>query len=233
VDWGVSVGLDVALGPKVDAPRTVWEEMFLPGVLQENLRKVQVGPPDKRHPLVSKEYSILEAERGSAPTQPPVRWPQMLALGSVLGGAILLLSRGRRSRSVALRRTSLSGMWTLTALTGLVFGLLGSIFCFFWFATDHSIAARNANILLMPPWALGFPLLALAAPFWRHASRVAFFLAALSLVSAILAATMGALSFWIQDTSAFVPLVLPVWAGVLLSMYGSSTSSTTSPPRQG
>ncbi|MBK8004385.1 MAG: DUF4105 domain-containing protein [Gemmatimonadetes bacterium] len=80
-------GLMLALGEDADAPRTQWEEMFLPLKLREYLREVRV--PDSTGalvPLVRAERTLYESDAYPVPDAPPAWLPWYLLAGVALGG---------------------------------------------------------------------------------------------------------------------------------------------------
>ncbi len=82
-------GLLLVLGHPVDAPRTKWEEMFLPLKLRDYLREVRI--PDSTGqlvPLVRSERTLYQSQSFPVPDAPPNWWPAYLAVGAVFGGLL-------------------------------------------------------------------------------------------------------------------------------------------------
>src|SRR5690606_29911726 len=90
-DGLAQAGMDIALGPKADAPLTAWEAMFIPMRLRDHLREVTVPTADGgTQPLVAQERTLHRAAR--VPELPERRGLTLGAFGPVLGVWILLLA---------------------------------------------------------------------------------------------------------------------------------------------
>jgi len=98
---------------------------------------------------------------------------------------------------------------------GLLLGLLGCVFVFFWAFTKHWSAYQNENILVCPPWAL--PLLiggfAFASGKGRWLSR-SHDLLAVCVVSSLVALVLAAIPSFGQDNTRVALLLAPVWVGL-------------------
>jgi len=101
-------------------------------------------------PLVAAASDLFVAHRPQLPAAPPRRWPELLALG--LGGALGLGVLGRAAASRGGRWRSLFAL--CVALYGTATGLLGSLLLQLWACSDHLVAHRNANLLLVSPLSL-------------------------------------------------------------------------------
>lgn len=190
-DFWLYLGLETVLGWPVDRPISRWDEMFIPGVLAATLAE-QDG-------LVLEERVIHAATLAPPPASPGTVWPRYLLASSAL--LALLWLAGRRWRLTGLARA-----W-------LVFGgLVGLVQLFFWFGTDHAVAAWNANLLLLNP--LGLALLAA-----KRTSRLAWPLVVVCGLAAVLQALLPG-----QYTADVVAALLPLNLGaawVLRSRAGS------------
>lgn len=211
-DYAVGFGLDLAMGDFIDQKNTVWEEMFLPQRLQETLRKATLERPDGGVvPLVKLERRLLAAPgRADALAAPPSRVPAMLAIGSVLGGALAALGAPARTSRAARR-----ALGALAAALGLVLGLLGSVFVMFWVATDHRVAYANENLFVCAPLALWLVGLGVKVARGRPRSdeRFAKVTAALAAL-AVLGVVVKALPFFDQSNARALALLVPIWLGV-------------------
>ncbi|HEY8946166.1 MAG TPA: DUF4105 domain-containing protein, partial [Polyangiaceae bacterium] len=145
----VYFGLDLALGPLTDRPTTRWDETFIPQELQQSLTGVKLLRDGKETPLVSREVTLVSADRLPERREPPNRVAGFALAGIALGGVLAALGRAGAKRAGARAAYALS-----SGLLGLVLGLLGCVFFFFWAFTKHWSAFRNFNLLLFTPWAL-------------------------------------------------------------------------------
>ena len=207
----VYLGLNVALAGSVDRHNTRWEEMFLPEVLQAELRTLERG--GKR--FVSEERVLFAANREApSPKAPePARW--LFVVGVALALIVHRLGRGlEKSRVLAYV------WWVTVSLLGVLSAALGLVFWFFWLGTDHAFAHANENIFLFPVWMLSLPASAWALLSNRRWGREAFYwaclLAALSAVVGLLLKTSSAFG---QDNWMFIALLLPIWIAHAVSAY--------------
>ena len=193
--------LDLGLGPYADQPLNAWQESFLPGVLQRELRSVQV--PDAQggtQPLVTREVLVAPNRLESPPDTPPdLRLPLGLA-GLVLAALLLAAHRGAPSVFALLGSAYL-----------LLAGVVGAILLILWLLTAHHSAWANANLLLFNPLAwLLLPSL------WRVRRAVAPTVFANLLLMAQLAAVLIALLLHllpgtVQQNQPWLLFALPVW----------------------
>jgi hypothetical protein len=165
----ISTGVDLLLGEHTDAPISVWEEMFLPLTLRDQLRNVRVtGPNGGTRPLVISEQVGGGELRTSEPPD-GLRWFLFFLLGGLgLGLAFAALALPSVQASTPARRalTLLALVWTISG------GILGSILVLLLF-TDHTFAYRNENLFLFNPLLLGLAatlVLSSMRPRWRPVS---------------------------------------------------------------
>ena len=203
----VYLGLDVALGPKTDAPTTRWDETFIPEELQKSLGSVRRA--DGR-PLVLRESLVVPSDRPPERSEPPARIPGFLLSGVLLGAAFGLLGR-----SGSKQRIARIGFLSTTALVGLVLGSLGTVFFVFWAFTKHWSAYRNFNLLVFTPWALALVVTQLAA--LRGKSWALLWgerLIAASTLAAIVAVLLALIPHFGQDNTRVAALLGPLWIGI-------------------
>jgi Domain of unknown function (DUF4105) len=209
----VYLGLDVAMGARIDQPITRWEEMFLPSMLERSLRSAsRPGAAEGALvPLVAKETVLLSADRAPVRAEAPQRLIAMGLVGLASGAALAALGRKRKQR---LARVAYA---LLTMAISVVTGLLGSIFAFFWLATDHVVAHRNENLLLCSPLALALAVACVGLLRGKPAAegRVRNLTAALA-VCAVLAILFKLLPWSLQANGPFLALLVPVWLGAAL-----------------
>ena len=229
----VSLALDLVLGPGVDEKNTVWEEMFLPSILNQTLRAAVVDTEGRRSPLVSHEYEVLSDARPPEPTAPPLRWPWMLAASLSLGAFTLIqsLRAASKKNSPQGRKRSRRIVWTAAFVSGLFLGGLGCCLSYLWLATNHEITYFNENILQFSPLALLLPVLVLVRAFAPAgvpaAERYAFLVSVACAFLALGGAVLGALIGWTQDTREFVAFAIPLWVSLAFAFYKLAESESS------
>lgn len=171
-DFWLYLGLEIALGARVDRPVSRWDEMFIPAVLAETAADFDVPTSGGDAPLVSEDVMLFESTAPRPPARPRGWWPRYLlaSLAAVLAAGLLSRWAGPRvSRTLA-------RSWLLVA------GLAGCALLFFWFGTDHAAAGLNLNVLVLNPLWLwlglrsgsGFRALYLVGAFAAAALLMAF-----------------------------------------------------------
>ncbi|HSJ25089.1 MAG TPA: DUF4105 domain-containing protein [Longimicrobiales bacterium] len=220
-----SAGLLLGLGPPTDEPIDAWEEGFIPMLLMDHLRTVQV--PDGRggmQPLVAEERVLYQSSREPAAAAPPSRIAGFLLVGVLAGAAFAALGYFAGRRRQAGRRAAFGLAVAFTAW-GVITGFFGLILALLWAATNHVYSYGNLNLLQVNP--LGF-LLAVAAPLavlhrttgrFHATSRLAWPAAvtpaALSIVGLLLHAVPGV----DQVNGPIIALALPIHLGAVLALY--------------
>jgi hypothetical protein len=210
VDPLIYTGMDLLLGPPVDAPISVWDEMFVPMVLRDEIRSFRVTADDgSTRPLVLSEEVVAPSNRAPPPAAPP-RWLWIYVLIGLSIGAALASARSARVRDSALLRRSVFALGVLWSLFGGVLGLIlvGLLF------TDHVFSYRNENLFLVNPLMLvsgTLLLLAAAGGRWPARARAATtVLAALALAGLL----WHLLPLSTQTNAMFFALGLPAHLGL-------------------
>jgi hypothetical protein len=144
------------MGQDIDAPITVWEEMFLPSEVGKRIEDFWYTDSNGvRRKLVSEVSTIYKAQDRPAVLDIPRRqWPRELAFSlaiSALFGVFFFL----QAKKYRLGRV-LAGI--SQALAGFVFGVAGLLLYFMILFTNHDYTYHNANVLF------GTPLLLAAIP---------------------------------------------------------------------
>ena len=137
-----SLGIDIALGSVIDKEATVYQHMFLPVYVMEQMENTQLNGK----PLVKRTRTILETHFPSQSpvfTITPLFW---LLLLLAFTATITYIDYRNKTRS---RR--------LDFFLFLSSGIAGCLLFFLWFFTDHTSTVNNFNLL----WA--FPLNLVAA----------------------------------------------------------------------
>lgn len=208
--------LNLVMGSLIDQPTTEWDEAFLPGMLQQQVRKLKVtGPSGSEEPLVLSEHVLFKADRPEELTDPPPWGIWFGVVGFATGGALAGLGRGGRTNR-GLR--ALKGV--LLALLGLFYGFFG-IFCLAaWMFTDHEVGYDNENILLCAPWLIAMVVIGIGVARGKKRSlRRAFRLVGAGALLAALGVVLKILPWFDQANWPFIGLLLPTWVGGAVGLY--------------
>lgn len=213
VDPVIYTGMDLLLGAPTDAPISVWEEMFLPLTLRDEIRSVELtGADGVPRALVLGEQTPVRSTKPAEESTPPRWFWAYLLLGLSIGGAFSTIGSARVRSSAPLRR-SLLGLAVLWSGLG---GLAGTILLLL-LLTDHSFAYWNENLFLFNPLMLSLVVLlpmsssrALAASGARAVARLIAGIGLLGLAWQLLPLS-------IHSNGMFFALALPahlalVWA---------------------
>lgn len=205
-------GMDLVIGPAGDPSINLWQQSFVPMVLMNAVRELNIEDARGERPLVLREGWVLQSELYPEPAQP-------LALGLPFGLAGLLLAlllvTLDAARGVAVARWSFA---LLASLSMLVAGLGGLVLAAVWGLTEHWVMWRNLNLLLFSPLCLLLlPVFMLSARRGWRAPRWASLLSRLVLAGAFLALMLG-LYPGPQQNLAWVALLLPLQAAIAWSL---------------
>jgi hypothetical protein len=153
MDYWLYLGLELGLGSPVDRQISRWDELFIPGVLAQNV--MDIDNPGTGGALVVEDVMLYESSLQPPPAVPGAHWLRYLPIPAIL----LLLSL------VAVRATSRLAARHLTLAWLVVAGLIGCALAFLWCCTDHWVARLNLNLLLFNPlWLLIAVIPALRKP---------------------------------------------------------------------
>jgi hypothetical protein len=136
---------------------------------------------------VLEERQVYESTLASPAESPGAVWPRYLLAALVVLALAVLLSRW-------LPAVLLARSWFFIG------GLAGSAMLFFWFGTDHAVAAFNLNLLLFNP-------LWLVLALWKNAARFALQTVAVFAVLAV-AVALSPGQYSADAVAAFLPLNL-------------------------
>ena len=215
-DPPVYTGLLLALGHPVDRPISVWEEMFLPLAMREQLRKLTVAGKDGAPvPLVRSERTLFESSDPAPPSRPPFWLPFYLGSGLLIGGAAYGLATGaRRNRPARIGFLLLAWIWVL------VTGIAGAVLAGLWGLTDHAAAYYNENVLQMN--ILVLPLVWLLPRFIRgnrSSARLTLGLATAVAAISLVGLMLKLLPQFYQVNGSIIALSLPVHLGVAAGVW--------------
>ena len=120
-DIPLYTGVTLALGHPADKPLSVWEEMFLPVRMANDLRTVKIADSiGSQIPLIRSETAIYTAGRPPEPAAPPSYLPLFVAVGIIFAAVLVLLVRGAEGgqRLSMFAATALATLWSLIAGLG-------------------------------------------------------------------------------------------------------------------
>lgn len=208
VSLPMSVLLDFLQNDELDGPVTLKQEAYLPDELERQVQALEVSRPDGgTGPLVKRQWVWFRANRPPV-SEVPKNWLlQELALGLALGG--LSLGLGRWSR--AGRRLPRVLLGLLTALWGLVPGVLGAALFIMANFTDHTVTYHDENLLFVNPATLAALPLGVALMFGSTSApgRLRWLWTALT-VGGLLDLVLKVLPAFHQNNWNILALALPV-----------------------
>ena len=229
-DKVLSLALSVVMGSLIDKPLDQWEEMFLPGYVQQGLRRVTVpGPDGKEIPLVKSEKDLAVA-MGRAPlrTEPPSWGIYMFLAGLALGGGVFLSARASAKKALGPR----IALAALLFLEGFL-SILGVLFVIVWIATDHEVGYHNENILQLAPWCV--PLLGFCFGVARlkpQAIRRARLLVTAAAGASLFGLAWKVLPWMRQDNYWFIAFAAPMWIGTTLGLQRLEAALASAPAKK-
>jgi hypothetical protein len=225
-DIPLYTGVTLALGHPADKLISVWDEMFLPVRMANDVRSVSI--PDStgsRIPLVRSEMAIFTAGRSPEPAAPPNYFPWFVAVGILLAGIVVALVRSAEGGN----RISFLGATAITTLWSLVAGLGGLALVFVYF-TKHYFMSRNENLMHFDPLSLALAILVPLSVYGLRgvskALKLSGFVAALSLFGFVL----QGIPFFDQKNGEIIALALPLNLAVWWTVHRFTHYKRTSLP---
>jgi hypothetical protein len=210
------LGVDFALAQPADRRITVWEGMFIPMRLRDDLRAQRVpGAGGSPVALISREQVVYRSQRFHERETPPVLWVPYLIVGILL--ALEMFAVGQWGMRAAGRGPE-NVFRVEVALWAFATGILGAILLGAWLGTRHVFWYRNENLLLVNPLSL---FLALLAPLsiWKPRNlKPAAIIASLVALLSALALMLKGLPWFDQHNLELIALLLPVHFAVAYQM---------------
>ena len=215
----INFGMDFVLGRPADATLSAWDEMFIPMRLQQLVRGLRVRHSDGTRGLfVMSERQLVVDQRYQDADTPPDYFAPALAVGVLIGGALLALGRFRGTSAPARWWVGLIGVsWNLLAgVTGLL------LLCAELFTRHAAYMGHNVNVLLATPASLAlavlFPLALRGSASVRlvRAARSLSVLAAACSVTTVLLRLVPALA---QENRPLLALAIPVQAALAFALW--------------
>ncbi|HMG96240.1 MAG TPA: DUF4105 domain-containing protein [Gemmatimonadaceae bacterium] len=226
-DIPLYTGVTLALGHPADKLISVWDEMFLPVRMANDVRSVSI--PDStgaRIPLVRSEMAIFTAGRSPEPAAPPNYFPWYVAFGILLAGVVIALVRSAEggNRIAFFAATAIATLWSLIA------GLAGTALVFAWLFTKHYFMSRNENLMHFDPLLLALAILVPLSVYGLRgvskALKLSGFVAALSLFGFVL----QGIRFFDQKNGEIIALALPLNLAVWWTVHRLTHYKRTSLP---
>ncbi len=209
IDPFVYVLLDFFMGGRGDRPITDWDEMFLPMLLRDHLRNVEVSSPaGETRPVVGSEQVLFQPIDEDEPAEPtPFFWffaaTGVLLAGLVAGLAMLAPHRGVPGWLGKLGFLAVGGLWSFAA------GVAGTIMIVSHL-TDHEFMYWNENFLQTNPVSLALLVVLPVAVLGRKKHLLANRLAILAAAAAGLGFVLQALPGLDQVNGYYVAVALPM-----------------------
>ncbi len=226
-DLALYTGVTLALGHPADKPLSIWEEMFLPVRMANDLRTISI--PDTsgtRIPLVRSESALFTAGRQPEPSEPPNYLPLYVAVGILIAAAMIILVRSAEGghRIAFLAVTAIATLWSL------VVGLTGTALVIAWLFTKHYFMSRNENLMHFDPLSLALAVLIPLSVYGMRgvsrAKKLSGFVAALSLLGFVL----QGIPFFDQKNGEIIALSLPINLAVWWTVHRLANYKRTSLP---
>jgi len=226
-DIPLYTGVTLALGHPADKPLSIWEEMFLPVRMANDLRTVHI--PDSTGmaiPLIRSETAIFTAGRSPEPSEPPLYFPLFVAVGIAFAAALIILVRIAEggSRIAMFAATALATLWSLIA------GLSGLALVFAWLFTKHYFMGRNENLMHFDPLSIVMVvLIPLSIYRQRGVSRAIRFGGFIALLCLFGFVAQG-FPFFNQKNGEIIALALPINLAVWWTVFRLTAYKRTSFP---
>ncbi|MDR2193332.1 MAG: DUF4105 domain-containing protein [Treponema sp.] len=141
--------LNALMGQDIDAPLTIWQEMFLPAEIGSRIAGFTYidGNGEAQKLVASVETLNKAVNRPPVLDKPRRQWVRELVAGMIIALLFVLFDRLQKTKP-RLGRC----VWGLSqSALGLFFGAVGSILFFMTFFTNHDYTYHNANILYINP----------------------------------------------------------------------------------
>jgi hypothetical protein len=226
-DIALFTGATLALGHPADKPLSMWDEMFLPVRMANDLRTVTIADSTgSQIPLVRSEKAVLTAGRPPEPAAPPNYLPLFVAVGILYAALLIVLIKSADGghRLAFFAATALATLWSLIS------GVGGLALVFAWLFTKHYFMGRNENLMHFNPLSILLVVLVPLSIYGRRgvsrAVKLAGFVALLSLFGFV---AHGIPAFY-QKNGEIIALALPINLAVWWTVYRLSVYRRTSLP---
>ena len=226
-DLPLYTGVTLALGRPADKPLSMWQEMFLPVRMANDLRSVTVADSiGNQIPLVRSESTLFIAGRAPEPADAPNYLPIFVGVGIAYAALLVILVRSAEGGN----RGSLFGATALSTLWSLIAGIGGLALVFAWLFTAHYFMGRNENLMQFDPLSIGLvvliPLAIYAGKAQSRARRLAGWVAGICLFGFV----AQGIPFFYQKNGEIIALALPINLAVWWTVHRLSNYRRTSLP---
>ena len=226
-DLPLYTGITVALGHPADKPLSMWQEMFLPVRMANDLRTVTIADSaGNKLPLVKSETAIFTAGRSPEPSTAPSSLALFLAIGVLYAALMVVLVRsaefGRRIAFFA--ATALATLWSLIA------GAAGAALIFAWIFTKHYFMSRNENLFHLDPLSLALVILIPLSAYWSRGSSRAVKLSGYVAAICLFGFIAQGVPLFDQKNGEVIALALPINLAVWWTVYRLNAYRRTSFP---
>ena len=226
-DLTLYTGVTLALGRPADKPLSMWQEMFLPVRMANDLRSVTVADTSGNQiPLVKSEMTLFIAGRSPEPANAPNYLPIFVGVGIAYAALLVILVRSAEggSRGALFGATALSTLWSLIA------GIGGLALVFAWVFTRHYFMGRNENLMQFDPLSIVLvvliPLAIYAAKAQSRTVKLAGWVAGICLFGFV----AQGIPFFYQKNGEIIALGLPINLAVWWTVHRLGNYRRTSLP---
>jgi hypothetical protein len=205
------------MNDSMERPIRRYDEAFLPDELERMVDEASYKDEHgKLVPLVRSSYTVYDSRRDPVPELPSPAWPGLLAVGVLVGGLALALSRWvARGSRIARALLGLHHM-----LLGIALGIPGTVLFLFLF-TAWDVTHHNENLFIANPLALlMFPLGAWMTFGSKRAMRWAGAVWLTLGCSTLLLLVLKLLPAFDQDNHLPLALIAPINLGCALAHLG-------------
>jgi Domain of unknown function (DUF4105) len=225
-DIPLYMGVTLALGHPADKPLSLWEEMFLPVRMANDLRSVSI--PDStgtRIPLVRSEMALFTSGRSPEPAAPPNYFPWYVAVGILLASVMVALVRSAEggNRIAFFATTAIATLWSLVA------GLGGLALVVVYF-TKHYFMTRNENLMHFDPLSLALAILIPLSVYRLRGVSRALKLSGLVAAISLFGFVLQGIPLFDQKNGEIIAFALPLNLAVWWTVYRLTHYRRTSLP---
>ncbi len=226
-DIPLYTGVTFALSARADKPLSIWEEMFLPVRMANDLRTVSIADSTGAQiPLVRSEMAMYTAGRPPEPATTPFYFPLFVAVGIIFAATLVILVRTAEggSRIAMFAATALATLWSLIA------GLGGLALLFAWLFTKHYFMGRNENLMHFDPLSIALVVLVPLSIYGLRGVNRAIKLAGFIALLCLFGFVAQGIPFFSEKNGEIIALALPINLAVWWTVFRLTAYRRTSFP---